>query len=66
MHDTFLDKSHETVADLSEDIDSLFFWQIRVVVYKLLEIAVTYFLDDVVVMAAFHHIQNSHDILGFD
>ena len=66
MDDSFLDEGHEAVTDLLKNVDSLVLGEVGVVIYELLEVAITYFLNDVVVMTAFHDIEHLHYVLGFD
>lgn len=66
MNDSFLDKGHETITDLFENVDGLVLGEVGMMVYELLEIAVADFLYNVVVVTAFHDIEHLHDVLGFD
>ena len=66
MDDSFLDKRHEAITDLFENVDGLVLGEVGMMIYKLLEIAITYFLYDVVVVTTFHDIEHLHYVLGFD
>ena len=66
MNDSLLDKGHETITDLFENVDGLVLGEVGMMVYELLEIAVADFLYNVVVVTAFHDIEHLHDVLGFD
>ena len=66
MNDSFFDKSHEAIADLSQNIDALFFREVRMTIYEPLQVTIAYLLDDIVIMTALHHIQHPHYVLRFD
>ena len=66
MNNSFLDQGHEAIANLPQNIDSLLFAEIGVAVDELFKIAIAYFLNDIVVVAAFHHVENSNYVLRFD
>ncbi len=65
MYDSFLDERDESVADLLQQTNRFGLGNLRVLLQILFQVAVTYLLDDVVVMAAFHHVHHSNDVLGF-
>lgn len=56
MNNSFLDQGHKAIANLPQNIDSLFFAEIRMAVDELFKIAIAYFLNNIVVVAAFHHV----------
>jgi hypothetical protein len=65
VDDSFLDERDESVADLFEQTDCFSLGDLRVLLQILFQVAITYLLDDVVVMAALHHIHHANDVLGF-
>ena len=63
VNDAFLDELDETVADLSEHLDRLGLWYSLTFVHDTLQVsAIAELLDDVIVVVAFHHFQEAHDI----
>jgi len=66
MDDAFLDKREEAIADLLQQLQSSFLRDVGVAVDVLFQIRVADLLDDVIVVAAFHHIQNLDDVVGFE
>lgn len=66
MNDAFSSEYDESVTDLSQNIDSLFFWEWGLAyLHVLFQIGVAEFLNDVVVIVTFHNIENLDDVLGF-
>ena len=66
MDDSLLDQGHKAVTNLPEDVDSLLFADILVSVNVSLEVTVTDFLDDVIVVAALHDVEDPNDVLRLD
>jgi hypothetical protein len=66
VDDSLSDESHKAVADLSDDVGGRVFRKVGVMIDKLLEIVIAYFLDDVVVMRALHDIEHSDYVLGLE
>lgn len=64
MDNAFLDEGHEPVADLSKNVGGLVLAELRVGVDELLEVAVAYLLNDVVVMAALHDVEDPYNVFG--
>ena len=66
MDDTLPNQSHEPVTNLSQNIDALFLWDVRMLINKFFKVAIAYFLNDVVIMTTFHDIQNLNNIFRLD
>lgn len=66
MNYSLLDKGNKSITNLSKDVSRSFFWDMRVLVDILFQVAITYLLDDVVVMRAFHDVEHADDVLGFE
>ena len=65
VYNTFLDKSHESIADLPQYVNSTLFAQVRFKVDEFFKVAIANFLDYVVIMRAFHDIEHSNNVLRF-
>jgi hypothetical protein len=65
MDDAFLNQRKEAIADLLQKLKSSFLGNVVVQLDVLLKVRIAYLLDDVVVMAALHHVQHLHDVVRF-
>ena len=64
MNNALFDKCEEAVTNLSEHVDSLFFWPLITFFDVFAKIAVTDFLYDVIVFGALHDIIEHNYIFG--
>jgi hypothetical protein len=64
MDDAFLDQSHEPIANLPQHLHRLSLWTLVVALNVSGKIAITEFLDDIVVFAAFHDIVKPDYVFG--
>ena len=62
VDNAFLDKGHEAVANLLEEVNGLCFGEFGVFGEVLFEVVVTDLLDYVVVVAALHHVEHPHHV----
>ena len=62
MDNTFPDQGQETVTYLSQHVDAVLLIDLFFRHHDLGNISITHFLNDVVVFAAFHHINELHDV----
>lgn len=65
MNYSLLDEWNESITYLAKDVYCSFFWDLRVLIDVLLKVAIAYFLDNVVVMAALHDIEYADNVFGF-
>ena len=63
MNDSLLDESQKSLTKLSQNIDTILFRQFFTLFDKTGQIAVTKFLDDIVIFWTFHYIQKANDVL---
>ena len=62
MDNAFLDEGKKPVTNLFQEVNGLSFGEFRVFSEVLLQVAVTYLLDYVVIVAAFHDVEDPHDV----
>ena len=62
MYDTFPDQSKKTIANLSENINGIALLELYSGFHELSNVAITKLLNDVVVFATFHNINETDDV----
>jgi hypothetical protein len=66
VHDSFLNKSNKSIANLPKKAKSLCFRHLGVLLDVPIEIAIADILDDIVVMTAFHYVENLDNVIGLE
>ena len=66
MDNTFTDESQESVADLFQQIDGSVFVEFLFLVQEVLEVPVTQFLNDIIVVGTLHHVIQGDYVFGLD
>lgn len=62
MYDTLPDEGHEAITDLCEHIDTIFLIHLSAGFHDFGDVAIAKLLDDVVVFAAFHDVDELDDV----
>jgi len=66
VDDALPDQREESVDDLLQDVDGLGLGGVRSDFQIFFEVGVAELLDDVVIVGAFHHLVDRHDVFGLD
>lgn len=62
MYDTFPDQSKKTIANLSENINGVALLKLYSGFHKFSNVAIAKLLNDIVVFATFHNINETNDV----
>jgi len=65
MDNSFLDERDKSITYLLQQTDGFFFLQFMLLSQLFLEVTVANLLDNIVIMAAFHNVNHTDDVLWF-